>query len=85
MSTISTIETSGLPEVVVLRTNRIGKVVSVRQIGDVGQMLELAFDGQMHTECFWDSETQIKANQEAQDDAQNLADFQVQASGRLFI
>ena len=41
-STISTIDTSGLLDAVVLRTNRIGKVVSVTQIGDIGQMIELA-------------------------------------------
>ncbi len=46
MSNIQLTSTQGLPEVKVSRT------------GDIGTMLELAFDGQWSTASHWESETE---------------------------
>lgn len=43
--------------VTVVASGRVGRVVNNIQIGEIGIMLELAFDGQLWTECYWKSET----------------------------
>lgn len=42
----------------VIRTGRIGRIVNSIQIGEIGVIIELAFDGQLWTECYWESETE---------------------------
>lgn len=46
-----------LPEsAIVVRTGRLGKVVNRTQHGTIGVMVEMAFEGQAWTECYWESE-----------------------------
>lgn len=56
MSTIKYTSTIGLPEIQHTATGRIGKIVNHHPIDEIGEMYELAFDGQIYTECYWESE-----------------------------
>lgn len=42
----------------VIRTGRIGKIINRIQVGGGNIMLELAFNGQLWTECFFSSEVE---------------------------
>jgi hypothetical protein len=43
----------------VIKSGRIGKIVEIIRIDNVGTIFELAFDGQLWTECYWKSELEI--------------------------
>ena len=40
----------------IIRTGCIGQVISIIQIDEIGLMFELGFEGQLWTECYWESE-----------------------------
>lgn len=47
----------------IIRTGRAGKVVNRTQHGTIGLMFELAFEDQIHTECYWDTEIELMNTQ----------------------
>ena len=57
-----------MPEVKVLRTGKIGKVVAIVPIDMIDDndkryqknMVEVAFAGQLWTECYWEAEVQAR-------------------------
>lgn len=46
----------------VIKTGKVGKIVEKIQIGEIGTMFELAFEGEYSTACYWDSEVEIIAD-----------------------
>ena len=60
MSAIKTTDTTGLPEKTVIRTGRTGRVVTAIPWDGIGTIFELAFEGQLFTECYWDTELTTK-------------------------
>lgn len=56
MSDIKTTSFLNCPKAVHIRTKRTGYIIRMNNIPSFGIMYELAFEGQVYTECFGENE-----------------------------